>query len=63
MGPQRGTRREKFPPGVAYVGHLDQVLVPVMVFPVLWDQGEDVWRGLAHDGGSVLYGPNQAEDF
>ena len=62
-GPQPGTRREKFPPAMTYVGQFDQVLVPVAVPPVLWDRGEDVRRSPVDCGRGVLYGPNQAENF
>lgn len=37
VGPQRGTRCEKFPPAAAYVGQLDQTFIPITVFPVVWN--------------------------
>ena len=42
--PQRGTRNENFPPVATYVGQLDRSPVPVVVFPVVRDQGEEFWR-------------------
>jgi len=52
-GPQQRMRGEKFPPAAAYVGQLDQTLVPVTVFPVVWNQGEDIWRDRVDVGEGV----------
>ena len=60
-GPQRGPRNENLPPAATHVGQFYQGLILVVVFPVVWDQGKDFWRGSVDEREGVPHGPNQAE--
>ena len=60
VGPQQGAQCEKSPPAATHVGQLD---ISVTVFPVVWDQGKDIWRGPVNDNEGILHRLNQAEDL